>query len=304
MPAPIVRATDTTHEGCPLLTKTRTLVTDKGVQATIEWEVRNKDGSVFDLSDYICLDEDGDGEADNADAPAPLCGQVIFRFSDAVMPGVVYQIIGYSTDPVNGIVQCELSTDIVALPGVYIMEVGIAQQTEADTYRLVHIDRGLLSIERGLFGSVEQVGDFGGPPTMQELRIALRDSVIENNLLNDVEFDDSEILHAIVRPLRQWNETPPPVATYNGRNFPFHEHWLKASMALLMRSAAYWYERNRLAASHGGVTVDDRNKMQTYMLMANQLYQEWETFIINKKVEINVSLAYGVVSSPYNHNWY
>jgi hypothetical protein len=191
-----------------------------------------------------------------------------------------------------------LPADLVAYPGLYLMQVGISAQTSADVYTLKYIDKGILSIERSLFGSVD-LGDLLGPPTLQEIRIALRDSGLENSLLSDVEFDDTEILHALARPLRQWNETPPPIAYFDSRSFPYHEHWLKATMALLMRSAAYWYERNRLATSAGGVTVDDKNKMQTYMLMAQGIYKEWEQFIIDKKVSINVARCYGIVSSPY-----
>jgi hypothetical protein len=298
----ILTADDSTNEGCPLLTKTRVIIATKGLCSVVEWQVRDKSGQPMDLGDWICADSDGDSEYDESELessePYPLCGQVIFRFADAASPSYVYQAIGWSPDPETGIVRVQLPADLVAYPGLYLMQVGISAQTSADVYTLKYIDKGILSIERSLFGSVD-LGDLLGPPTLQEIRIALRDSGLENSLLSDVEFDDTEILHALARPLRQWNETPPPIAYFDSRSFPYHEHWLKATMALLMRSAAYWYERNRLATSAGGVTVDDKNKMQTYMLMAQGLYKEWEQFIIDKKVSINVARCYGIVSSPY-----
>jgi hypothetical protein len=298
----ILTADDSTNEGCPLLTKTRVIIATKGLCSVVEWQVRDKSGQPMDLGDWICADSDGDSEYDESELessePYPLCGQVIFRFADAASPSYVYQAIGWSPDPETGIVRVQLPADLVAYPGLYLMQVGISAQTSADVYTLKYIDKGILSIERSLFGSVD-LGDLLGPPTLQEIRIALRDSGLENSLLSDVEFDDTEILHALARPLRQWNETPPPIAYFDSRSFPYHEHWLKATMALLMRSAAYWYERNRLATSAGGVTVDDKNKMQTYMLMAQGIYKEWEQFIIDKKVSINVARCYGIVSSPY-----
>lgn len=299
----ILTVDDATNDGCPLLTKTRIITATKGLCSTIEWQVRDKNGQPMDLGDWICADSDGDSEYDQSEIdssePYPLCGQVIFRFADAAIPSYIFQAIGYSTDTAQGIVRVQLPADLVAYPGVYLMQVGISEQTSPDVYSLKYIDKGILSIERSLFGSIE-LGDLLGPPTIQEIRIALRDSGLENSLLGDVEFDDTEILHALARPLRQWNETPPPIAYYDSRSFPYHEHWLKATMALLMRSAAYWYERNRLATSAGGITVDDRNKMQSYMLMAQGIYKEWEQFIIDKKVSINVARCYGSIGSPYS----
>ena len=304
----ILTADDSTNDGCPLLTKTRIITATKGLCSIIEWQVRDKNGQPMDLGDWICADEDGDGEVDESETdpestPYPLCGQVIFRFADAASPSYVFQAIGWSPDPETGIVRVQLPSELVEYAGVYLMQVGISAQTSVDEYTLKYIDKGILSIERSLFGTVELDGLLG-PPTLQELRIALRDSGLENSLLNDVEFDDTEILHALARPLRQWNETPPPVAYFDSRSFPYHEHWLKATMALLMRSAAYWYERNRLATSAGGVTVDDRNKMQPYMLMAQGVYKEWEQFIIDKKVSINASQCYGSIGSPYSRTWW
>jgi hypothetical protein len=303
MAGPVISYEDSLHDGCPILTKGRVIVTSVGVCATIEWQVRNRDGTPFDLSEYICEDADGDSVPDSSssepDPPYPLCGQIIFRFADAVMPDIIHQIIGYAVDVDNGIVRVDLTETLVQYSSVYLMDIAVSEQFDTNQYRIVHIDKGMLSVERGLFVPVDTFRAYYGPPTIQELRIALRDSGLENSLLNDVEFDDTEIVYALARPIRQWNETPPPVAFYAARDFPFHEHWLKATMALLMRSAAYWYERNRLASTHGGVTVDDRNKMQTYMVMAQSLYKEWEEFIISKKVSINVAGCYGSVGSPY-----
>jgi hypothetical protein len=294
----LVTPEDSVNENCPLRSKTRIVFSDKGVCSTIEWEVRDKNGDVLDLSNWVCTDADGDGEADDAETDPELCGQVIVRFADAAMPSEITQAIGWSTDPVNGIIKVDIPTNVNQYSGVYMMDVAITQQTDTDEYKIMHIDHGLVSIERGLFGDTTRVI---GPPTIRELRIALRDTMMENSLLSDVEFDDAEIVNALARPLRQWNETPPPVAFFNSQEFPFHEHWLKASMALLMRSAAYWYERNNIGATHGGVTLNDRSKMQPYMIMAQELYKEWEEFIISKKVSINAARCMGYVSSPYTY---
>lgn len=300
----VLRPEDSVNEeGCPILTKTRVILGIKGLCSTIEWVVRNASGQAVNLGNLLCADSDGDSVYDESESepdsePYPLCGQVVFRFADAICPSEVWQAVGYSPDPEAGVVRVDLPAGLVEYAGVYRLEVAVSEQIEPGVYKIRLIDSGLVSIERSLFGLVTPDALLGAP-TIREIRIALRDSGLENSLLQDVEFDDAEITQAIARPLRQWNETPPPIAYFDSRSFPFHEHWLKATMAILMRSAAYWYERNRLSTSAGGIPLDDRNKMQTYMLMADRLYKEWEVFVIDKKVSINAARVYGIVSSPY-----
>jgi hypothetical protein len=89
------------------------------------------------------------------------------------------------------------------------------------------------------------------------------------------------------------------VAYFSTRNFPYHDNWLKATISNLMKIAAVWYERNRLQATHGGITVDDRDKLNPYLQVSMQLQEEWKEFVMWKKVQINAGLAVGIVGSPY-----
>jgi hypothetical protein len=132
------------------------------------------------------------------------------------------------------------------------------------------------------------------PLSMVEIRTFLRDRTPDDNyLLNDVQFSDSDIAAAITWPVDQWNETPPPVGTYTPATFPYRRHWLIAAAAHLLKSAAYNYARNDLQYNAGGTAVNDKNKHKLYMELSRDLQSEWENWMINKKIEINVDMAYG-----------
>jgi len=295
-PTTILTATDETHNDCPVLTKSRLITATKGVAATVRWEMRNKNGEVLDLCSIMpdcCLDlnpaEDSSSFSENSYDQA----RVVFRFTEALwMDPLICEVEGHCYRADLGLVDVVLPADVYDCPGIYNLEVGL-YDSNGD---LVATDKGYISVERGLFGT--QSADIG-PVTFGEIRLQLRDTMFENDLLDDVEFDDAEVILSIVRPVREWNEKPPRVSIHTTRNFPYHDHWLRAIIANLLKIAGMWYERNRLQAEHGGIQVDDRNKLNTYLGVAGQLNQEWQDFMITQKAQINAALAWGSVGSPY-----
>ena len=57
--------------------------------------------------------------------------------------------------------------------------------------------------------------------SLAEVRLALGDNEIgEVSLLDEFEFDDTEIVAAIRWVVDKWNDTPPPVSRYDYFNFP------------------------------------------------------------------------------------
>ena len=286
---------DDTHNDCPVLTKTRMVSVNKGVAACISWEVRDRAGSPLDLCECLptcCAGSSSSSESSDPDLSADS-ERIAFRFTEALGQGTeVCDVTGTCVDAANGLVSACLPAAVYNNPGIYQQEVGIFDEAGI----LSVTDKGWISVERGLFGAAVSTI---GPVTLNEVRIQLRDTMFENDLLDAVEFDDTEIIHSIMRPIREWNEKPPPVAVFSTQTFPYHDHWLKAIIANLMKIAAVWYERNRLPASHGGITVDDRSKMNPYFSVAKMLEEEWHDFIITKKVQINAGLAMGQVQSTY-----
>jgi hypothetical protein len=141
---------------------------------------------------------------------------------------------------------------------------------------------------------------YNHPITVPEIRMAMRDTCAgANSLLDDMEFSDTEINFAIMRPVEEWNETPPMINTYSAATFPYREAWRKATVAYLLDTAAYNYARNRLQYNAGGVMTDDKNKFADYAAFSKVLRQEWKDFMMAKKVEDNINQFFGTMGMPY-----
>jgi len=126
-----------------------------------------------------------------------------------------------------------------------------------------------LSVEPTLFGDPQLQRPT--VPTVEEIRRHLRDTGLENELLNnEVQFSTPEIIGALLTPVRVWNETPPDIARYNCHNFPYTHHWRQGVVAELLRSAAHHYMRNDMPVNHGGVQGNLKNKYDQYLRLAQQ----------------------------------
>lgn len=139
------------------------------------------------------------------------------------------------------------------------------------------------------------------PISIAEIRLVLRDASPEaNELLLTYEFSDTEIAFAITRPIEQWNEIPPPVMLYTPATFPFREHWRKAAAGILLRSAAIQYARNDLQYQAGGMSVQDKDKLNQYEKLGQTYQEEWIRFCETKKYQMNMEKAFfSLVRSPY-----
>jgi len=285
----IVRPEQTVAEGCPVLTKVRHVISNKGVQAVVEWPLLNGAGDAVDLSSLFPTS----GE-DSLSVPACEAGSVVARFVNCDETGQVLEADAEVYDAGDGLIRFELPATVADFAGIYRMEIGVADSAG----RVVFSDRGLLSVERGLFGDLDDLGK--GPPTLNEIRMALRDSLGENNLLRNVEFSGDEIVFSVVRPVAEWNETPPPVTHYNCNTFPWREMWLRGIIGLLLQTAGHHYVRNKLPARHGGLEVNDKAKDNEYFALANQYRQEWRSWMFSKKVSLNAQLGFGGIGSVYD----
>jgi len=271
----IIRQNIPLHQGCEVLTKEPSITITKGQDATVEWVLRDKSGRPVDITGAL---------ADINDVP----GCVEVRIRNALSGSAdCHSYTAEIVDATRGVVQFELPEDVRNNACLYAVELAVRDGLGA----IVFSRKGLLSVERGLYG--EESTMLQGSLTLEEIRMELRDRAAENDLLRDVEFDDAELLHAICEPIRYWNEIPPDINRFSACNFPYHSHWLRATCGHLLRIAANWYERNRLPGSGGGLTLDDRNKMQQYLLLSKQYFDEWKIFVDRKKYELNAADCYG-----------
>lgn len=294
----VLTADQPCEEGCPILNKSRTVLAEKGVCATIEWVMRDRQGNAVDLSG--CFPESSASVSaesvsvseSSVSASASDAGSVVVRFAGCDQGGDIYEVTGSVQDASAGKVRFAPPAEVMGIAGIYTMSIGIVNSAGA----VVLQNTALLSVEPTLFGDT---GQRVGPPTVGQLRVHLRDFPQENELLGDYEFDVTEILQAIVRPVQQWNETPPPVARFSCSNFPFKFHWQQAIVGELLRTAAHSYMRNEYQAEHGGIRGNLKAKHRQYMEISELYATEWRRFVKAKKVEINAGMAMGSLGSSY-----
>jgi hypothetical protein len=261
--------------------KRRVLATKSGQYAFADVTLHDNDGNPVDLS--------------HADYSSTT---VKAKFKDAVTitsAAAIPEADCTVTTAAEGEIRCEIPAAVKNVPGIYIGEFAVLDASD----RMLFSNTLWIVVDEGLFGSLN---DSVGPPSMAEIRLFLRDYAQENELLDTVDFDLSEIAAAITLPVRFWNEILPPLPhTYSSQNFPWRYHWLIAICANLFLIAGEHYRRNRLQYSAGGMQIDDKNKSSEYEQKAAQMKQEWEQFARSKKVSLNLSAGYGEIGSPYNY---
>ena len=141
-----------------------------------------------------------------------------------------------------------------------------------------------------------------GAITIPEIRLIMWDQCPDDNtLLDDVEFTDLQIVHAIRRPIDLWNETSPDVRSFTPQSFPFREHWMICTVGFLMRTAAHHYRRNNMTYNAGGQAINDKDKAPEYEAIANARISEYKEWMKNKKIEINFGLGYASFGSAYGY---
>jgi hypothetical protein len=280
----IVTATLPQRDGCPILTRCKAFLIPQELAARLEHTLRDRQGAPLDLTTL---------------PHQPLVAEL--RIAEwlvgAQQPEIEPPVIQPATvvNAAGGVVQADWP-DACQRPGIYRLNWGVRNSLG----QLVAFDTGIASVERTLFGT-PQPGDLGeGPITLQEMRMRLMDSSRnENTLLDDVEFSDEQILLALAEPIRLWNETPPAVCYFTSRDFPFHSAWATGALAKLYELAAAHYRRNFLQTVGGGVQIADKAKERDYMQEALRCKQEYESWMANKKVELNMRLFVGHMPSPY-----
>lgn len=289
------------QDNCPVMPKLNAFVSSRGQCATLEKVFKNRQGEPVNLTSCGCALSSEESESVSESVDEPFCG-VKVRFMEITglnnnMP--IVEVEGDVTDASNGKIQVQIPTSVANCPSIYRMSFGIfvdgALIVECTSY---------LFVEAGLFG-LDVTGGIStrtfGPPSILEIRMSIRDNMGENVLLgSDVEFSDAEIVFAITRPIREFDERPPPLDTrFTTKTFPWKEYWLKGIQAHLYHMAALWYQRNRLQVNAGGMNIDDLNKQREYLTASELVRKEWNDWVIHKKVQLNAEAFVGLVGSTY-----
>lgn len=280
--------------GAAVTTRMRAVSVNQGQCATIEWQLHNKAGAPINLSTAPI------------NAPGSTL-QLVFRMKEQIRLGeweVPLELPVTVLDASIGKVAVALTPRAVAAPGVFYAEIALVNtdvpNTQADC--VVFSNLFSLIISRSTFSTATP----GGPPTIAEIRLHLRDSSPnESFLLDNIMFDDAEIALAIVRPVQYWNEVPPPLdAVFDTHNFPFRYHWLEGICANLFFMVAEQFRRNQLSYNAAGIALDDQNKEANYERAGQTRWQAYREWVRAKKAEINLESAYGEVGSLYQYGVY
>jgi len=200
-------------------------------------------------------------------------------------------------DAENGVVRCELTKSNTRDAGIFVAQVIVTNSEGATLWTTPYWHVSNITLE-GWHNS-------GGPPTIPEIRLIMRDACPEQNtLLNDLEFDDSQIVACLRLPIDEFNEKYQPKTNYSPRTFPFRFHWMRATAGYLLEIAGRGYMRDHLPYNAGGVSVDDKNKASQYIQAGQMLLAEWRQFVKERKIEMNIEGAYGRLGSYYGYtNW-
>lgn len=271
--------------GKPITKRVRAVQVSQGQAATIRYTMLSQNGDPVDLS--ACL----------------LAGAtVVARMHETMLcsPPDFVEIDCEVVNPpgTDGCIQVEMTEEVVAYPGISSVEFALLDVEQ----KVIFTNAIYLIVNRGQFGPAGSLSNVGGPPTIAEIKLHLRDSDPNDNLwLGIEEFDLAEIAACIETPIAYFNEARPPLnQQWNTSNFPWRYHWLSGIIACLYKLAAKHYARVHLPyQQQGGLMIDDKNKAQEYSAIANEAWNEYKDWVLRTKVGINAMGAIQTVGSPY-----
>jgi hypothetical protein len=289
--ATVIRAGIPAMDDCKILTRLKAFIYPQSLCGSIEHVFRNAAGSPVDLSAYLGTNVSESASTSSSASASGSCVLAV-RLWDGDGGCPIQEIAGEAIDATRGVIRFAVPARIAKKPGIYELTFGIRNSQKA----LVAVDKGLLSVERNLFGA----SGSSGPAlmTIQELRMRMMDSSRnENLLLDDVEFKDEQILQAMLAPVRYWNEIPPPLRKHTTASFPYTEHWTIGTMAQLYITMAAHFRRNTLRGVPGGTS--DKDKEIEYLREGTRLWQDYTLWAQNKKVAVNLRGFFGNTGSDY-----
>lgn len=216
---------------------------------------------------------------------SPMAGYVRLRAKSELGCSPAFDLLGTWDPEVPNVVVFQLDETTSTEAGVFFAEIG--QFVSGD--HLVESWPCYVLVEPSLFSSL----DGTGPLSIAEIRLGLLDfAPDEVSLLDDMEFSDLEIIHAIRHVIHLWNETPPDVQDYTTNNFPYRYHWILGTCAHLLDMAAAKYRRNYLSYSAGGVSIGDQDKAKEYQEMSREKKKEFQDWMMRTKMRLQMEVGW------------
>jgi hypothetical protein len=135
--------------------------------------------------------------------------------------------------------------------------------------------------------------------TSEEVRLFLQDRQELNPLILGVRFTSEMIEQAMINTVDYYNLMNPPTGMYTVETFPYRSLLLLGSAAYLLRSGAINEAANNLSYAADGVQINDKDKAQIFMSLAQNLQEEFKELGQQIKINHNISQIYGTVHSEY-----
>ena len=288
--------------GRQILTRTHAITIPGQQKATINWTMRDPQGTPVDLSACLC-EPDGSLSASSSESAGDcVCTyRLAFRLAE-YLGGVACEYPAVVTSAETGELQVEIPGDSPITPGIYFGEFAMLECQGESPDVVIFSNRIYVTVGQNLWQT--RMCSPAGPPSLSEVRLHLRDTdPSESFLLDNLAFGDEEIAHAMTLPIQYWNEIPPPIGTHTTTTFPYRYHWLMATAGYLFLAAAEQQRRNNLQYASGGVQVNDQNREPNYEQAAMRRLDEYRDFVKRKKSEINMDLCWGGTGSAYGSNY-
>jgi hypothetical protein len=136
--------------------------------------------------------------------------------------------------------------------------------------------------------------------TAEEVRLFLQDRAELNPLLLGIRFTPEMIEQAMLNTVDYYNLMNPPLGImYSIENFPYRSLLLLGTAAYLLRSGAINEAANQLSYSADGIQVNDKDKAQIFMSLAENLQKDFKELGQQIKMNQNIAQIYGVKHSEY-----
>ncbi len=273
-----------------------TVRVSQGSLTEVTIDAKKLNGEALDLSTLILPDPpdkcDESSSSSFASQDDILCPRLFVREA-FIDPAILINTGGEIVQENPGKIRFVLDETDTKRAGMFVAEIVYERGA-----RRLHVQPIFVGIEPSANAIL---GDLSPALTISWIRMMLRDTCPEANfLLDEVEFSDAEIAFALRHPIDEFNETPPPLQLpFTPLTFPFRNFHSRAAIGELLIMAGAWYQRNHLSYSAAGVSVNDRDKAQSYLALGERYRAEWKDWVINKKIEINVDKGFAQLLSPY-----
>lgn len=136
--------------------------------------------------------------------------------------------------------------------------------------------------------------------TGEEVRLFLQDREELNLLLLGIRFTPEMIEQAMINTVDYFNLMNPPLGMmFSLESFPYRSLLLLGTASYLLRSGAINEAANQLSYAADGVQVNDKDKSQIFMSLAQSLQQDFKELGQQIKMNHNIAQIYGVKHSEY-----